>query len=137
MNMAKVFIYGTLKRGFPLFDKGMAGTSYLGDYQTVARYPLYIAQDFFGPVMLNQPDTGLQVRGELFDVPEDQLPILDELESVGTPGSFRATLEVEPVGGGERHLAICYFKDESWLHPLHSDHLPDYQDRRFVPPWQR
>jgi gamma-glutamylaminecyclotransferase len=114
--VALVFVYGTLKRGFPLF---------------------YIAQQFYGPVMLDKPGEGLQVHGELFEVAEERLPTLDELESVGSKGSFRSTVEVEPVGGGLRVHAIGFMKDESWLEPLHSDCISDYQDRRFVPAWKR
>jgi len=51
----KVFIYGTLKRGFPLFDKGLVGARYLGDVETVEAYPLYIAGSFYGPMMLDRP----------------------------------------------------------------------------------
>ncbi|WP_184401331.1 gamma-glutamylcyclotransferase [Rhizobium sp. BK650] len=50
----KVFIYGTLKRGFPLFEKGLVGARYLDDVETVEPYPLYIAASFYGPMMLNR-----------------------------------------------------------------------------------
>ena len=135
--MAHVFVYGTLKRGFPLWEKGLLGATFIGLCQTARPYPLMIAQDFYGPIMLDRPGEGLVVRGELFDVPEGDLPRLDELESVGSKGSFRSSLEVEPVGGGVRQQVIGFMKDESWLHPVQSDHLSDYQDRRFIPPWNR
>lgn len=87
--------------------------------------------------MLDKPGEGLQVQGELFEVAEQRLSTLDELESVGSEGSFRSMVEVEPMGGGLRVQAIGFMKDESWLRPLHSDCISDYQDRRFVPAWQR
>ena len=59
----KVFIYGTLKRGFPLFDKGLGGARYVGDVETVEPYPLYIAGSFYGPMMLERPGERLRVRG--------------------------------------------------------------------------
>ncbi|MBW6424847.1 gamma-glutamylcyclotransferase [Rhizobium sp. XQZ8] len=133
----KVFIYGTLKRGFPLFEKGLCDTRYLGDVETVERYPMYIAGSFYGPMMLDRPGVGLQVRGELFEIEEERLQTLDELEAVGEEGSFRSTVEVTPVGGGVPVVAIGYMKTEKWLDPLHSDCLAEYQDRRFVPPWAR
>jgi gamma-glutamylaminecyclotransferase len=135
--VALVFVYGTLKRGFPLFEKGLPDATFLGACRTVESYPLYIAQDFYGPIMLNKPGEGLPVQGELFEVPDNQLPTLDELESVGSKGSFRSTVVVEPLGGGLRVSAIGFMKDESWLEPLHSDCISDYQDRRFIPAWQR
>jgi gamma-glutamylaminecyclotransferase len=133
----KVFIYGTLKRGFPLFDKGLVGARYLGDVETVERYPLYIAGSSYGPMMLDRAGEGLHIRGELFEVEEDRLQVLDELEDVDDKTSFRSTVEVAPVGGGISTSAIGFMKTERWLDPLHSGYLPDYQDRRFVPPWER
>ena len=133
----KVFIYGTLKRGFPRFAKGLDGSHYLGIVETIKPYPLYIAGSFYGPMMLDRPGEGLHVRGELFEVEEDRLPVLDDLESVGEEGSFRTVIEVMPVGGGVPTTAYGFMKTERWPDPLHSGYLSDYQDRRFVPPWDR
>lgn len=133
----KVFIYGTLKRGFALHSKGLSDAEFLGNVQTVEPYPLFIAADFFGPMLLNRPGEGTEVRGELFEVSEDQLPTLDKLEDVGHEGSFRKDIEVVAVGGGETVKALGFFKSEKWLEPLHSDCIGDYQDRRFIPPWDR
>ncbi len=133
----KVFIYGTLKRGFPLHQKGLNGAHYVGDVETVDPYPLYIAKSFFGPMMLDRPGEGLRVQGELFEIDEERLPVLDELEDVGQPGSFRSTLWVTAVGGGEHLSALGFMKSENWLDPRHSGYLSDYQDRRFIPPWDR
>lgn len=133
----KVFIYGTLKRGFALHSEGLAEAEFLGDVQTVKPYPLFIAADFFGPMMLNRPGEGTAISGELFEVSEDQLLKLDELEDVGQEGSFRTDIEVMPVGGGQHVIAIGFFKSEQWLEPLHSHFIADYQDRRFIPPWDR
>ena len=133
----KAFIYGTLKRTFPLHEKGLTGARYLGDVETIRPYPLYIAGSFFGPMMLDRPGEGLKVRGELFEFEEDRLPVLDELEDVGQEGSFRTTVEVTPVDGGIPIEAIGFMKTETWLDPLHTDFIADYQDRRFMPPWER
>jgi gamma-glutamylaminecyclotransferase len=133
----KVFIYGTLKRGFALHAKGLNGANYLGDVETIEAYPLYIAGSFYGPMMLDRPGEGLRVRGELFEIAEDRLATLDELEDVGEPGSFRTTVKVCAIGGGEPMSAIGFMKSEEWLDPVHSACLSDYQDRRFIPPWKR
>jgi gamma-glutamylaminecyclotransferase len=133
----KVFIYGTLKRGFPFFDKGLEGAEYLGEVETVEPYPLYVAGSIYGPMMLDRPGEGLHVRGELFEIDEARLHVLDELEAVGQKGSFRSTIRIAPVGGGVPSTAIGFMKSEEWLDPLHSGYLADYQDRRFIPPWER
>lgn len=135
--MPLVFIYGTLKQGFPLHDKGLLGAPFLGVYRTVDAYPMLIAQNFYGPMMLDKPRHGLRVDGELYEVDEDRLEKLDKLEAVGEPGSFRSILLVEPKDGGVRTKAIGLMKSENWLQPVHSGYLSDYQDRRFIPPWQR
>jgi len=135
--MVKVFVYGTLKNGFPFFEKGLADARFLGPYRTVEPYPMLIAQDFFGPVMLDKRGEGLHVQGELYEVAEASLPTLEQLEGVGKPGSFSRPISVEPLGGGIRVEAIGFFKGESWAEPAKSGYLSDYQDRRFIPPWER
>jgi gamma-glutamylaminecyclotransferase len=135
--MKTVFVYGTLKAGFPFHPLALSKAQFLGTVQTAQAYPLMIAADFFGPMMLDRPGEGLVVHGELYAVKHDQLPVLDRLEDLGASGSFRTTLQVEPEGGGLRQEAIGYMKDESWLKPLHTGYLSNYQDRRFIPPWNR
>lgn len=135
--MTKVFVYGTLKRGFPFFELGLADADFLGAVQTIQPYPMYIAADFYGPMMLDRPGEGLQITGELYDVEPAAMDRLDELESIGKPGSFRSKIVVEPVGGGVPVETIGYMKTEDWLQPLHSGLIGDYQDRRFIPPWER
>lgn len=41
--MHKLFIFGTLKQGFPLHEQGMRDAKYLGAYRTVERYPMFVA----------------------------------------------------------------------------------------------
>jgi CheY-like chemotaxis protein len=77
------------------------------------------------------------VRGELFEVDEARLHVLDELEAVGEKGSIRSMIRIAPVGGGAPIEAIGFMKSEEWLDPLHSSYLADYQDPRFIPPWER
>lgn len=133
----KVFIYGTLKQDFPLHDKGLENARYIGEVQTVQPYPLFIAGSFFGPMMLDRPGEGLRVKGELYEIDDGRLPVLDELEAVGEAGSFRSRVDVVPLAGGDHLSAVAFFKSETWLRPLHEGPLADYQDRRFVPPWER
>ncbi|WP_183998212.1 hypothetical protein [Rhizobium wenxiniae] len=57
-----------MKRGFALHSKGLSDAEFLGDVHTVKPYPLYIAADFFGPMMFNQPGEGTEIRSELFEV---------------------------------------------------------------------
>jgi gamma-glutamylaminecyclotransferase len=76
----RIFVFGTLKKGFPLHRDGLEGASYIGAYRTVERFPMLIAGPWFGP-MMNEPGRGPRVRGELYEVDDWRVNRLDELES--------------------------------------------------------
>jgi gamma-glutamylaminecyclotransferase len=135
--MVKVFAVGTLKRGFPLHEQGMSGANFLGRYRTRERYPMVVAGPWFAPMVLDQPGTGLQVEGELYEISEASLSRLDILESIGRPGNTRILIEIEPLGAGECQRAIVYVKSPDLALPIHSGYLANYQDCRFIPPSAR
>lgn len=132
-----IFVYGTLKRGFPLHERGLAGARYLGRARTVQRYPMHIAGPWFGPMMLDEPGGGHRVEGELFEVEEARMPRLDELESVGEPGNIRREMDVEPAGGGPPIRAQAWPKTREAADPIHDGPHASYDDDRFVPPEAR
>ncbi len=125
-------MFGTLKRGFPLHERGLAGARCLGRYRTVERFPMLVAGPRFAPMMLNEPGRGRQVTGELDDVDAARLAVLDALESIGVPGNFRRRIAVEPIAGGNATLAHVYMKAPPLAVPAHTGWLDDYQDRRFL-----
>lgn len=127
----KVFVFGTLKKGFPLHDRGLLGAAFLGVFRTHWRFPMLIAGPRFAPMMLNEPHLGFRVIGELYEVDEATLMRLDELESVGKPGNLRVLIEVEPVAAGSRVSAFAYMKQRELAEPAHSGFLDLYNDRRF------
>lgn len=130
----KIFAFGTLKRGFPLHERGLSGARFLGVYRTQQRFPMLIAGPRFAPMMLNEPDRGCHVFGELYDVDERIMANLDQLESVGQPGNLRVLIEVEPSGGGPALSAFAYMKARRLAEPAHSGYLELYDDRRFIAP---
>jgi gamma-glutamylaminecyclotransferase len=133
--MPRVFVYGTLKRGFPLHNEGLAGAIFLGAYRTVEPYPMLIAGPRYAPMMLDQPGRGLQVSGELYEVSRDRLEKLDALESVGVPGNERGRLLIERLDGGASLEVDAFFKGEELARPAHSRWLTTYAlDARFIPP---
>ena len=135
--MVKVFVYGTMKQGFPLHDKGLRSAAFLGWYRTVQRYPMVVGGANYGPMMFNRPGSGLQVWGELYEFDEEQLANADEAEDMGKPGNYRTTMLVELMEGCPKVDAIVYTKSEELAQPRHSGNLYDYQDRRFIPSWAR
>jgi len=60
--MVFVFVYGTLKVGFPnhflLQDQNNGKATFLFRGTTIERFPLIVATEFEIPMMLNKPGTG-------------------------------------------------------------------------------
>ena len=135
--MPLVMAFGTLKRGFPLHDQGLAEAEYLGAYVTAEPYPLVIAGPWFAPMMFDRPGEGERVHGELYRVDETRMVTLDRMESVGLPGNFRKQVHVVPVAGGPAASAWAFMKSPELAAPVHSGFLAKYEDRRFIPPEAR
>ena len=131
--MHRVLVYGTLKKGFPLHRQGLGDTPKCLDCRTVERFPMFIAGPWYAPMLMNEPGSGRQVRGELYEVDDAGLARLDGLESVGRPGNWRILTEVEALDGSGRWSAFVYVKSRVFAIPIHSDLLDVYDDDRFVP----
>jgi gamma-glutamylaminecyclotransferase len=129
----QVFVFGTLKRGFPLHARGLSGATFLGVHRTRERFPMLIAGPWFAPMMFNEPGVGFQVVGELYEVEDRAMANLDQLESLGKPGNLRVVIEVEPVEGGAPCSASVYMKARALAALPHSGYLAVYEDRRYVP----
>lgn len=130
--MHRVFVYGTLKRGFPNHHF-MNGATFVGTGATVEAYPLVVGGQFFTPYLLPEPGVGQRIRGELWDVPDAMLPALDDLESVHLPNGYRRQqITIEPDGGGDQGAAWTYFRERRHIALVHTGYLDDYQDRRYV-----
>jgi len=137
VSMIAIFAAGTLKRGFALHEEGLARAIFVGRYRTLEAFPMVIAGPWYAPMILTQPGTGEKIVGQLYAVPIADLADLDALESVGKPGNFRTTVQLEPIGTGPSASAFMYVKSPELASPVHSGYLSDYQDRRFVPPSRR
>ena len=88
-------------------------------------------------MMMNEAGTGHSVVGELYELDEEQLTRLGEMESIGKPGNFRVPVRVVPIGRGTPCTAFAYMKSRALADPTHTDYLESYQDRRFIPPERR
>jgi gamma-glutamylaminecyclotransferase len=134
--MNRVFVYGTLKRGFPNHAT-LADALFVGQARTVEAYPLVVQGPWFSPALLPEAGSGLRVSGELWDVDDAKFSELDELESLNRPtGYVRELIMVEhPDGAAER--VWVYFKPRDRIQVIHSDPVADYQDRRYIPGTQR
>lgn len=79
-----VFVYGTLRQGKPNHYRMLEATNgsaqYLGLATTCEKYPLVIASRYNIPFLLAAPGNGKCVLGEVYDVDDKMLEVLDKLE---------------------------------------------------------
>lgn len=86
--MEVVFVYGTLKEGFPNFHINQ-GRRLPGSWRTEAAYALYLVGSRSSPWMRAEAVNGLSVRGQLFEVSADGLAAMDRLERVDAEDGYR------------------------------------------------
>jgi gamma-glutamylaminecyclotransferase len=101
-NENLVFVFGTLKEGFPNFATNQ-GTRRPGEFVTVERFPLYLIGERMSPWMIAKPGDGLQVRGQIFSVSANVLSAMDTLERIHEPDGYRRLkISVTSVADDER-----------------------------------
>ena len=134
MGERLVFVYGTLKRGFPNHEAFMGGAELVGVYETTDTYPLLVAGPWFSPVLVNRKGEGKQVVGEVYRVDREGLEAMDRLESTHEPRGYRRRrISVRPLEGGEGVLEVfAYLKEPEHVGETHSEPLREYRDRRYV-----
>lgn len=104
-----VFVFGTLKEGFPNFATNR-GTRVPGVFRTAGAYPLYLVGERHVPWMIDAPGQGTRVAGQLFRVDDETLAAMDRLERVQEPdGYHRARIALQDADGGTV-LAHAYLK---------------------------
>jgi gamma-glutamylaminecyclotransferase len=112
-----VFVFGTLKEGFPNFATNR-GKRRPGTFVTTQRFPLYMVGARFVPWMVNLPGEGHQVAGQLFEVDDATLAAMDLLEGVDEPDGYQR-MEIEVAlnaqGATSRLVAFGYMKPPEQL----------------------
>ncbi|KAL5258159.1 hypothetical protein ACHWQZ_G012947 [Mnemiopsis leidyi] len=102
-----VFVYGTLKRGFPN-NHFLSGAEFVGNALTIEKYPLVIASRCNIPYLLGAKSQGHRVAGEVFKVTESQLQTLDFLE--GYPDYYNR-IELDVSVNSDTMLCYTYVLD--------------------------
>lgn len=81
---ARVFVYGTLKRGEPnhhwLTKKENGQSRFLGKGTTTVRFPLVVGTRYNIPFLLARPGQGKHIQGEIYEVDQAMFGKLDQLE---------------------------------------------------------
>jgi len=108
--MNKLFVFGTLKEGFPNFNKNK-GSRLAGDFHTRKPYPLYLIGERSSPWLILEEGQGHQVYGQVFNVSGATLLEMDKLERISeTDGYQRVELEVCCQQTGEAIKVFAYGK---------------------------
>jgi gamma-glutamylaminecyclotransferase len=135
--MHYIFVYGTLKRGFPNYDAQRLGSFYVSDCATTASYSLVIADQYYIPVLLLDNDNVARGRiiGELYHVDQATLRWLDALEGVGKNRGYQR-VEVEVLTKkGDIKIAEAYMKYRHDLDVIHNELSTQYdKDERYIVP---
>lgn len=85
-----IFVYGTLKEGFPNFHMNV-GRRVPGMFRTRQPLPLYVVRLPFedrAPWLLNSPGQGHQVVGQVFEVDSANLADMDVFEETHLPNGY-------------------------------------------------
>ena len=125
--MYKVFVYGTLKTGFPNNDINTG--RHVGPFMTKHRYPLFLVGDRFSPWLILDEGKGHSVAGEVFQVDESALQNMDKLERITEKDGYKKVeIPVVPVDSNEEMLALVYVKSIDQLKEveLRSEALAEY-----------
>jgi gamma-glutamylaminecyclotransferase len=127
---ARVFVYGTLKSGFPNFHVN-TGVQVPGEFVTVERFPLYVIGDIHVPWLVDRTGEGEPVCGQVFEVDAETLAGMDVLEQVDEEGWYtRAEIAVRPrADPSAAPLRVyVYFGDAERLarEPVHLGPLAEY-----------
>jgi gamma-glutamylaminecyclotransferase len=138
----RVFVFGTLKEGFPNFAVNK-GVRLPGSFRTLDRFPLYLVGERHVPWMLDLRGEGERVVGEVYEVDDAALAAMDRLERVGElDGYRRAVIRVEGDVAPIEVFAYLKFaphlvRSEARLGPIEEytlDHARLYRSRSMSVP---
>jgi gamma-glutamylaminecyclotransferase len=115
----RVFVFGTLKEGFPNFATNQ-GRRIGGEFVTLERYPLYLVGERHSPWMIDLAGQGHRVAGQLFEVDEAALARMDALERITEPDGYRR-LRIRVMKRGEEGETVEAFVYLQPTMPVPSD----------------
>ncbi len=115
----RVFVYGTLKHGFPNHHLSR-GHALPGRWQTRLRYPLYLVGERASPWLIDAAGDGERVLGEVHELDDAALQALDRLERTHEPDGYRRQRIRVADSESQQELEVW-----AWLKPADAlDSLP-------------
>ncbi len=111
----------------------------IGRFRTCVAFPLVVGGTWFSPYLIAEPGVGVPVFGEVFELDDRALEVLDGIEGTDVPDGYRRIgIAVEDTGGGAPFDAWTYVKDRAAIEGIHSGPMEEYaRDPRYVPPAKR
>lgn len=137
--MHRVFVYGTIKRGFPNDITGKIDFRFLGNFRTVEAFPLVVGGKWFSPYLIDEPGIGRRVSGEVLEVDDEGLRQLDRMEGTHVANGYRRiSAKIENNDGKPPFDAWTYVKGRDAIEGIHSEPMAEYElDPRYVIPSER
>jgi len=124
----QVFVFGTLRKGYPNHALNSA-TLIDAACSTAQAYPLYLVGARFSPWLIDDPENGVRVQGELYRVTKDELATMDALERVQFSDGYQRRQISIVDSAGITQPADCYLKTRQQLAgaDIHMGPLASYQ----------
>jgi len=112
-----VFVFGTLKQGFPNFHLNH-GERLEGDFKTREAYLFYLVGERYSPCIYTDSGKGEPITGEVYQVNQTQLDTMDVLERVGDANGYTRQL-VSIIDNKTRRIidAFIYLKTANQINP--------------------
>ena len=124
-----VFVYGTLKKGFPNHTRWMAAARRLCRLRTRERYRLVLNGERLSPCLMAGDGRGHHVIGEVYAVDASSLQQLDRLERIHRPDGYRRRrMVVDSLESTDSVSCevFVYLKNPALVTDPRSDALEDY-----------
>ena len=108
--MNKVFVYGTLKEGFPNYHINK-GARLSGTFVTQSCQSLYLVSERHSPWLVADESNGFNVKGQIFSVDSATLEEMDKLERISEPDGYqRVEIAVASLCGKHELDVFSYIK---------------------------
>ena len=114
----RVFVYGTLKYGFPNHHRN-DGLLIDGEFRTEQKYSLYLVGERASPWLVEDRNYGCSVIGEMYEFDENDLQYMDHLERINqADGYVRKTISLVEGNTKQKHSAFAYLKSLDGLEQM-------------------
>ncbi len=125
-----LFSYGTLQQG-ERAQHHLSAARFLGDVHTIEPFLLVDCGQFPGLVADSANPSTTPISGELYQVPEDLWPALDDYEGIHLGEYRRTQIRVTDANHHERTVE-AYLWAQQWTHlPVVGSNWKAYRRRHF------